>query len=141
VPASERLALEVALLAGTNPIPDTRSHVRAEGAYTVLVAVRDPDLRDYITRCLRACDDIHVHEITADVATRMRGDLLIADTSVVSDTPLLVIGDESPGALLEGEGIRAFLSQPFNARRLLEMVARVLPSVASRAEGDASPSM
>jgi hypothetical protein len=138
-PASGRLELEVSLLTGATAPADNPTRARGERRHTILVAMADPDLRAYVAQCLRDREDVRVEEIgpegaPLEVAERLQADLLIADLSVIAgggaalgQTPLLLTGDELPDELPVGAGVRiAFLLQPFNARRLLEVVERLL---------------
>jgi hypothetical protein len=88
--------------------------------------------------------DLHVVELRPgddplDVACRGPVDLVVADGSAIPDgvSPvnrplLLLIGDERSDVLpiSEGAGV-AYLLQPFNAWRLLDVVARLLGQAAS----------
>jgi len=135
---SDRLQLEVELLAAAATAPSDDGIAAVEPSRTVLLAVGDANLCDYIRECLRQRTDLHVVELRAtddplDVARR-RPDLVITDGSAIPDgvapgnrPPLLLIGDERLDVLpvSEGAGI-AFLLQPFNAGRLLDVVARLL---------------
>lgn len=138
-PASERLQLEVALLAAE---PAARAHEmeRADdGGSTILLAVSDTDIRDYINRCLRAQPDVRIVETGTedhpfDIARRLQARLLITDRPLDADDttrargiPAILTGDELPEQLPTGDEIRvSFLLQPFNARRLLETVEHLL---------------
>ena len=138
-PESDRLQLEVALLATAVTAPSEDVTVAGEPGRTVLVAVGDAGLRDYIGQCLRQRADLRVVEMRPgddllDVAYRLPADLVIADGSAIPNSaapqnrpPLLLTGDDLSDVLhvSEGAGV-AFLLQPFNARRLLDVVARLL---------------
>src|SRR3954447_21284745 len=53
VPASDRLQLEIALLAAeSSPMADDTERA-GDGGSAILLAVSDPDIRDYIRQCLR----------------------------------------------------------------------------------------
>jgi len=137
--ASDRLQLEVELLAAAATAPSDDGIAAVEPSRTVLLAVGDANLRDYIRQCLRQRADLHVVELRAgddplDVARRGPVDLVITDGWALPDgvapgnrVPLLLIGDERSDVLPFGEGAGiAFLLQPFNAGRLLDMAARLL---------------
>ena len=160
-PTSDRLQLEVELLAGTSeqivvPQPDTTP---GEPRYAVLAAVAEADLRDYIRECLRERSDLRVAEPdpgepVLEAIRRLRPALVIAEVSGIPGAaaeaasgggapargapndyglpplPLLLIGDEARELLATGHprpGTRmVFLRQPFNGRRLLDAVARLV---------------
>jgi hypothetical protein len=136
-PASDRLQLEIALLAAAAPEPFDDGIGAGEPGRTVLLAVGDADLREYIKQCLRQRADLRVVEAQPgddrlNVGQRQPVALVIADGSpdgaaALNGPPLLLVGDELSEALpvREGAGM-AFLIQPFNARRLLDVVARLL---------------
>jgi len=136
-PASDRLQLEIALLAAAATEPSDDGIAAGEPGRTVLLAVGDADLREYIKQCLRQRADLRVVEPQPgddplNIGRRQPVALVIADGSPdraapVNRTPLLLVGDELSEALpvREGAGI-AFLVQPFNTRRLLDVVARLL---------------
>jgi len=138
-PASDRLQLEVALLAAAATAPSGDVIADGKPGRTVLVAVGDAGLRDYIRQCLQRRADLRVLEMwpgddPLDVACRLPADLVIADGSAIpkgaaplNRPPLLLTGEELPDVLhvSEGAGV-AFLLQPFNAQRLLDVVARLL---------------
>jgi hypothetical protein len=82
-PVSERLRLEVELSAVSEPLP-APPHAGPGGAHTVLLAIREPDLRAYVRDCLRERPALHVREphageIARDAALRLRAELLIAE--------------------------------------------------------------
>jgi hypothetical protein len=134
---SDRLELEVALLAAPTAAPSEEPARRSE-ARTVLLAVTDPDLRTYVAECMHERADLSVVEIGSDegvldVVRRTHVDLLIGDMSVISQDevrsrmPVVLIGDELPDQLPMGAGTRiAVVLQPFNARRLLDAVDGLL---------------
>ena len=140
VPASDRLQLEIALLAA-EPSPTADDTERAgDGGSAILLAVSDPDIRDYIRQCLRAQAELRIVESRSgddpfDVARRLSARLLITDLPIVATDatrargiPVLLTGAELPDHLPAGEGMRmTFLLQPFNAHRLLEAVQRASP--------------
>jgi hypothetical protein len=145
-PASDRLQLEVALLAAAAPAPPDDVRPDSEPGRTVLVAVGDAGLRDYIAQCLRQRPDLRVVEVRPGEdpfvgAHRLAADLVIADGLAIpndatqaSRTPLLLTRDEQSDAMHVSDGTAvAFLLQPFNARRLLDVVARLLGQGSSRA--------
>src|SRR5262245_30926521 len=136
-PASDRLQLEIALLAAAANEPSDDRIAASEPSRTVLLAVSDADLREYIRQCLRQRTDLRVVEPQPgddplNVGRRQSVALVIADASPdgaapLNRPPLLLIGDEPPEALPVHEGAgMAFLRQPFNARRLLDVVASLL---------------
>ena len=137
--ASDRLQLEVALLSSEAPVPNDEPTNARESARIVVLAVGDADLRDYITQCLGERGDLRVLESrpgddALEAARRLRADLVIANVSALAHgdlpldrPPVIVTGDEPPEALAVSDAARiAFLLQPFNARRLLDTVARLL---------------
>jgi len=135
-PASDRLQLEIALLAAASTEPSDDEIAAGESGRTVLLAVGDADLREYIKQCLLQRADLRVVEPKPGDdpvnVGRQTVALVIADGSpdgaaALNRPPLLLVGDELSEALpiREGEGM-AFLVQPFNARRLLDVVARLL---------------
>ena len=136
---SDRLQLEIALLAGVATSPNDDPAVVGDPTRIVLLAMADADLRDYITQCLEERADLRVVESRPgddplEAARRLRVDLLIANVSALAHgdlpldrPPVIVTGDEPPEALAVSDAARiAFLLQPFNARRLLDTVARLL---------------
>src|SRR5687768_1131476 len=135
---SDRLQLEIALLAGVVLSPNEDAAVAGESTRVVLLAMADADLRDYITQCLQERADLRVVEHRSgdaplDVARRLSAELVIADVSAITGDippdrpPLIVIGDELPDGLPVSDAARiAFLLQPFNARRLLDAVSRLV---------------
>jgi hypothetical protein len=138
-PASERLQLEVALLAAEATVRADETDRAANGGWVIVLAVSDMDIRDYIKQCLRAQPDLRIVETRTeddpfDVARRIQARLLISDlpfgpddTTRARGMPVVLIGDELPERLPTGDAIRiAFLLQPFNARRLLETVEHLL---------------
>jgi hypothetical protein len=138
-PASDRLQLEVSLLAGATTRSEDSARAGEARRHYVLVAVGDPDLCSYVVQCLRERDDLRVEEVGAGespfaLAERVNADLVIVNESMITGsdaaratTPLLVTGDEQPEHLPVGDGrCVAFLLQPFNSKRLLEFVERLL---------------
>lgn len=138
-PASERLQLEVALLAAEPAARANEMDRTEDGGSTILLAVSDTDIRDYIKQCLRAQPDLRIVETRTeddpfDVARRVQARLLITDLPFGADDtprargiPVVLTGDELPERLPTGDEIRiAFLLQPFNARRLLETIEHVI---------------
>jgi len=140
-PASDRLQLEIALLAAA-PGPTADDIERAgDGGSAILLAVSDTDIRDYIRQCLRAQAELRIVDGRSgddpfDVARHLPAQLIITDRSLVAEDktrargiPVLLTGAELPDHLPVGDGIRmAFLLQPFNAHRLLEAVGHLLAS-------------
>ena len=138
-PASDRLQLEIDLLTAERSVPAEVAERAGEGGSSILLAVSDTDIRDYIRQCLRAQRDLRIVEHRSrddpfDVARRLPAHLLITDRSIAAEDTtrargILVVltGTEPPEQLPAGEGLRmAFLLQPFNARRLLEVVEHLL---------------
>jgi len=152
-PASERLQLEVVLLAAASTVQADQTKQAEDGGSPILLAVSDTDIRDYIKQCLRAQPGLRIVETRAerterterterserreddpfDVARRIQARLLITDLPIAADDtrargiPVILTGDELPEQLPVGGEIRiAFLLQPFNARRLLEAVDHLL---------------
>ena len=135
LPASERLRLEIELLAATTA--SSEDAATAEPGRTVLVAVGDAGLREYIAQCLRQRADVRVVELRpgerhSHIGPREAVALVITDEHAstawsLHRPPLLLIGDEPSEELplRERAGV-ALLSQPFNARQLLDVVARLL---------------
>jgi hypothetical protein len=134
---SDRLQLEIALLSGVTS-PNGDPTVAGEPTRIVLLAMADADLRDYITQCLEQRADLRVVEsrpgdAPLEVARGLGAGLVIADVSAIAGDippdrpPLIVTGDELPDALPVSDAARiAFLLQPFNARRLLDAVSRLV---------------
>ena len=135
---SDRLQLEIALLAAVATPPNDDPAVVGDPTRIVLLAMADADLRDYITQCLEERADLRVVEhhpgdAPLEIARRLGAKLVIADVSAIAGDvpadrpPLIVTGDELPDALPLSDAARiAFLLQPFNARRLLDAVSRLL---------------
>jgi hypothetical protein len=142
---SDRLQLELALL-GADAIAPAEDPAQPSGErHTVLVAVAEDDMRDYIARCLRERPELRVVETTPrttllEAVRHASADLLVCDLSLIADshallggTPLLLIGDELPDPFpASSESRTAVLLQPFNARRLVDAVLRLLAAPASR---------
>jgi hypothetical protein len=153
-PSSDRLQLEVVLLAAAGPAPLPSPDPAGAGAatHTVLVAAATPDMRGYIRECLQARADLRVLEVDGEeppcaAARRLGPDLIIAELPALragegtagpprAPVPLLLIVEElpddavawpqRPGAPL------AFLLQPFNARSLHREVERLLAAAGAR---------
>ena len=135
---SDRLQLEIALLAGVATSPNDDPAVVGDPTRIVLLAMADADLRDYITQCLEQRADLRMVEnrpgdAPLEAARRLGAHLVIADVSAIAGDvptdrpPLIVTGDEHPDALTVSDAARiAFLLQPFNARRLLDAVSRLV---------------
>jgi hypothetical protein len=148
-PVSERVRLEVELLEAA---ADAEPATTPGGAATrhVLVCTGDPELDRYAGDCLREAAGIAVHapragESALDAVGRLQASLLIAAPSVLGPAsappplPLLLIVEEAAQAepwRQHPETSLAALVQPFNARRLLEAVERLL---VGPADGHTSP--
>jgi hypothetical protein len=136
--ASDRLRLEVELLAPTESSPAPAAAGLDAVPRTVLVAVGEPDLGTYVRRCLRAYRSLRVVEPDAGehalaAVRRLSPTLLIAEAGTVGATPplsvpLLLLVEELPEstAARQPPAALAFLLQPFNTRRLLAAVEPLL---------------
>ncbi|TVP42573.1 MAG: hypothetical protein EA350_15315 [Gemmatimonadales bacterium] len=142
-PASDRLRLEVELLTPAAAIPPATRATDPSAALgdpvprTVLLGIGDADLRAYVRECLRGNPALRVvepdvGEHALDAVQRLNPALLIAEPGTVGTmlpraVPLLLLAQELPqDTEVRPSATLALLTQPFNARRLLDAVEMLL---------------
>jgi hypothetical protein len=131
-PPSDRLQLEINLL-DSRAASDDAPQMRGQG-HTILVVVREADLRAYITLSLTSIATFRVVESGMVTPWSDDADLLVVDASMMAHrdaltarTPVLFIADEPPerSPVLEGKKFDVLI-QPFNAHRLIQSVTALL---------------